>query len=245
MLPARADVKWPDQVLVSVNFLRIFLAYIPALEAWETDVDARVTNEPVDRDLRRRQLAQRLVVHQARTQTIFRLTGLSRHQLATLRQRWRVTTEMRHRGPPPTSFAVFRSTLRVRAESAALAVFWRTLGDVGTSNGRPARPISTVEFGEHLCEVFEAYLACFPKSELDLEHLALLTRGLEEADAIALSKCSNCEAVILVDLLGLRRRLCPHCQRAADTAAPMIRESDSDSSSSPPAAGEAVQQELF
>lgn len=214
-------------------------------ENLEINVDARVTKEPVDRDLRRRQLAHRLVVHQARTQTIFRLTGLSRHQLATLRQRWRITKEVRHRGPPPTSFAVFRSTLRVRAESAALAVFWRTLADVGISNGRSARPISTVEFGEHLCEVFEAYVACFPKSDLDLERLVLLTRGLEEADAIGLSKCSNCEAVILVDLLGLRRRLCPHCQRAADAVTSMLPNSNSDGDSSPPGASEAVQQELF
>lgn len=208
-------------------------------------MDVRATKEPVDRDMRRRQLAQRLVVHQARTQTIFHFTGLSRHQLATLRQRWRISQETRHRGPPPTSFAVFRSTLRVRAESAVLAVFWRTLANIGVSSGRPFRSTSPVEFGEHLCEVFEAYLACFPKSDLDLEHLVLLTRGLEEADAIALSKCGNCEAVILVDLLGLRRRLCLHCQRAADAVTAMRPDSDSNASSSPPGVGEAVQQELF
>lgn len=210
-------------------------------------MDARVTREPVDRDMRRRQLAQRLVVHQARTQTIFLLTGLSRHQLATLRQRWQVTNEMRHRGPPPTSFAVFRSTVRVRADAAALAVFWRALANIGAANGRTYGAPSTVEFGERLCEVFEAYLACFPKTELDLEHLLLLVRGLEEADAIALSKCGNCEAVILVDLLGMRRRLCSHCQRTADAVAPARTDSDGDSETTnlPPGTAEAVQQELF
>lgn len=209
-------------------------------------MDARVTNEPVDRDLRRRQLAQRLVVHQARTQTIYLLTGLSRHQLATLRQRWRVTQEMRHRGPPPTSFAVFRSTVRVRAEAAAMAVLWRTLANIGSPNGRICTT-STVELGERLCEVFEAYLACFPKSELDIEHLVLLARGLEEADAIALSRCGNCEAVILADLLGIRRRLCSHCKRTADPVVParFDADGDSDTSSSPSGTSEAVQQELF
>src|SRR5688500_8022123 len=116
-------------------------------------MDARVTNGLVDRDLRRRQLAQRLVVHQARTQTIFLLTGLSRHQLATLRQRWRVTQEMRHRGPPPTSFAVFRSTLRARAEAAALAVFWRVLANVGVASGRTAGTTPAIDLGESLCQV--------------------------------------------------------------------------------------------
>lgn len=210
-------------------------------------MDARATKEPVDRELRRRQLAQRLVAHQARTQTIFRLTGLSRHQLATLRQRWQVTDEMRHRGPSPTSFAVFRSSVRVRAEAAALAVFWRTLVHIGAPNGRTYGTISAVEFGERLCEVFEAYLACFPKAELDLEHLLLLARGLEEADAIALSKCSRCEAVILADLLGTRRRLCSHCQRAAEAIATAQAGSDGDTGmgTSPRGPGEGVQQELF
>lgn len=207
-------------------------------------MDEHATREPFDRDLRRRHLAQRLVAHQARTQTIFVLTGLSRHQLATLRQRWRVTDEMRHRGPAPTSFAVFRSTLRVRAEAAALAAYWSTFATTSASNGRAHAATSAIEFGERLCEVFEAYRACFPKSELDLEHLFLLVRGLQEADAIALSNCSNCEAVTVADLLGPRRRLCSHCQRRADAETPAIADSTRASSASGEL-GEGVQQELF
>jgi hypothetical protein len=188
-----------------------------------------------------------LVAHQARTQTIFLLTGLSRHQLATLRQRWRVTQEMRHRGPPPTSFAVFRSTLRVRAEAAALAVLWRILANIGGVQSSTHRKTSAVDVGERLCEVFEAYLACFQKPELELEHLALLARGLDEGDAIALSNCTRCEAVILADLLGARRRLCSHCQQGSDAVAPISPESDLDSEPGRAAEGpsEAVQQELF
>jgi len=134
----------------------------------------------------------------------------------------------------------------VRAEAAALAVLWRTLANIGSAKGSTCTT-STVELGERLCEVFEAYLACFPKSELDLEHLLLLARGLEEADAIALSRCGNCEAVILADLLGTRRRLCTHCKRAVDAVVPARFDSDGDceTRSPSPEAGEAVQQELF
>ena len=124
-------------------------------------------------------------------------------------------------------------------------MFWRTLATAGTSNRRAPASTSTVEFGERLCEVFEAYLACFPKSELELEHLVLLVRGLEEGDAIALSKCGKCEAVILVDLLELRRRLCSHCQHSADAVALTLTDSDGGTNDSPPGTGEAVQQELF
>jgi hypothetical protein len=210
-------------------------------------VDAQVTREPVDRELRRRQLAKRLVVHQARTQTIFALTGLSKHQLATLRQRWRVTQEMRHRGPAPRSFAVFWSTLRLRSEAASLAVFWRVLGSMGAADVSNHIKFSAVEFGERLCDVFEIYLACFPQSELELEHLALLARGLDQGDAIAISNCTRCEAVILSDLLGMRRHICSHCQQTAATAAanPSEPAGSKDQSGSADRTDGAVQQELF
>jgi hypothetical protein len=176
-------------------------------------VDARVTSGSIDKELRRRQLAQRLTVHQARTQTIFLLTGLSRHQLATMRQRWHIPQEMRHRGPPPTSYSVFRTTLLMREEAAVLGVLWKLLGDMGVrKNGAHERTFS-VELGERLCAVFEVYLACFPNGELEFEHLVLLMRGLDDGDAIALSTCEKCTAVVLVDLLGTRRRLCSHCQQ--------------------------------
>jgi len=208
-------------------------------------VDARATTDTVDRELRRRQLAQRLVVHHARTQTIFRLTGLSRHQLATMRQRWGINNEIRRRGPAPTSFAVFRSTSRVREEAAALAVHWVVLASVGALSDRNFKS-TAIEFGEKLCEVFEAYLAYFPDTELQFEHLVLLVRGLEEAEAVALSSCSNCDAVILADLLGKRRRLCSHCQHAPHIVSATGHASETGTEPNDPAEkGGAVQQELF
>lgn len=207
-------------------------------------MDAYVTREPIDRELRRRQLAQRLVTHQARTQTIFNLTGLSRHQLATLRRRWRVTADMRHRGPPPASFGLFLSTQRVRDEAAALAVFWRILSHVRSVQG-PVPPPSRIEAGECICEVFEAYVACFPMCAIELEHLTLLMRGIEEADAIALARCGSCDAVILVDLLGTRRRVCAACQGPEPSPAAPAQSLMETARHKPFEHGEAVQQELF
>src|SRR5690348_12411364 len=139
-------------------------------------MDVQVRGESIDRELRRRQLAWRLVLHQARTRTICRLTGLSRHQLETLRRRWRVTNKMRHRGPAPTSFEGFRS--QPREEAAALAVFWQVL--VGAhATSVPAPSTTALDFGERICDVFEAYLTCFPRSTLQIEHLLLLVGGLE------------------------------------------------------------------
>lgn len=201
-------------------------------------MDARVTSGSIDRELRRRQLAQRLTVHQARTQTIFILTDLSRHQLATMRQRWHIPQEMRHRGPPPTSYSVFRTTLRMREEAAVLAVLWKVLGDMCVRKSDAHDRTFSVELGERLCEVFEAYLACFRDSELEFEHLVLLMRGLDEGDAIALSTCDKCSAVVLVDLLGTRRRLCSHCQQLPNACNPP----EPDSGGGP---GTPIQHDLF
>lgn len=201
--------------------------------------------EPVDRDLRRRQLAQRLVAHQARTRTIFYLTGLSRHQMATLRRRWCVTEDMRLRGPPPRSFALFWSTLRLRSEASALAVFWRILGNISVGTGESLQKPAAVEVGERICEVFEIYLACFPRSELEIEHLVLIARGLEQGDTIAISGCTHCEAAILVDLLGRRRHLCSRCQRTADADLPGVLGPDHGRHDQADQRGEGVQGELF
>lgn len=205
-------------------------------------MDAFAAREPIDPELRRRQLAQRLIAHRARPQTIFRHTGLSRHQLATLRRRLHLPNKKGNSGPVRTSFSVFLSTQRVRDEAAALAVFWRALVGAAARNTR-LKQLSMVEVGEGICDAFEGHVACFPKSALELEHLTLLARGIEEANAIALSKCGNCDAVILVDLLGSRRRLCGCCQRRGP-AAPALRDPPSDPEPSS-GTGTPVQQELF
>lgn len=207
-------------------------------------MEAYVSRESLDRELRRRQLAKRLVTHHARTQTIIRLTGLSRHQLATLRERWRITADMRHRGPPPNSFSAFFSNQRMRDESAALAVFWRVLGRIESVES--SEQMTMVELGERACDVIEAFVACFPMTALELEHVTLLARGLEEGGAIALATCANCEALILADLLGTRRRLCSHCQRSeAAGDASEASGIGANNSLTPMETGEAVQQELF
>jgi len=204
-------------------------------------MDAHAKREPVDREIRRRQLARRLVAHGARTRTISLLTGLSRHQQATLRQRWRVPQNIRHRGPLPNSFANFRTNSRVREEAAALAALWRCVAHISS---RSQAKVSEVECGEQLCDAFEIYLACLLKSEFEFEHLTLLARGLDEASTIALSNCTNCEGVILLDLQETRRYRCSHCHQWAEGRALSLPEGNV-MSELPPEGGEAVQRELF
>jgi hypothetical protein len=173
-----------------------------------------ISEDPDERDLRRRQLAKRLVSHHARTQTIYQFTGFSRHQLATLRRRWQVSSEERHRGPSPTSFSVFFQSPRARNVATAAAVICRLLGATKPELGsRMSRKIADLEFGEQICEVHEALQACFPEIDLEFEQVMLLAIGLSRQESIALTTCVRCGIAVLADQLSLRRRTCSACHR--------------------------------
>jgi hypothetical protein len=172
--------------------------------------------DPGERDLRRLQLAKRLVSHEARTRTIYRFTGYSRHRLATLRRRWGVSKDSRHRGPAPTSFSVFFRSPRMRSEGAVAAAICQMFGAVVTRQyDRFPRDFTDLESGERLCEVYEAFHACFPGSGLDFDQLMLLAMGLSKKQVVGIGTCASCNCAILIDLLSKFQRTCPVCQRRA------------------------------
>ena len=185
------------------------------------------TDEQIDRELRRRQLAKRLTAHQARTQTICAMTTLTRHQLTTLRQRWKVPQKERYRGPAPRSFNMFTKTLRGQAEGAALYVLCRVLGAL--SGAKPSRKdtlFDSVEAGERLCDVVEVCRLCFPQLQADFEQIQTLALGVAAGERIAMVNCTNCSALIVVERLSTRRRLCAHCRRALRDLPEQLAESD-------------------
>lgn len=160
-----------------------------------------------DRDVRRRLLAKRLVSHRARTQTVQMFTGLSRHRLETLRQRWAISQEDRHRGPSPTSFGEFFRSARNLQMATAAAVICKLLCAIPT---RPLREGTgpSLEAGERLCNAYEALQACYPQSEFEFEHLFLLVTGLSDGTCLRLGQCKGCGAAILIDALSVRDLVC-------------------------------------
>ena len=179
---------------------------VPMMETMQMD--------PVLRDCRRRQLALRLMVHQARTQTITALTSLSRHQLATLRQRCRISEQMRHRGPSPPSLDRFTHSLRARSEGATIAAFCRAyrILPMRTASRIARRNRLTLEFGERLCAAYEAFCACFPQSDIAIEEFLSLVLGITGDGEIELGRCCSCNCTVLVDRLAPRRPTCAQCQ---------------------------------
>ena len=169
-------------------------------------------DDPFSRDQMRIEVARRMVCHQARTQTITHYTNLTRNRLATLRRRWSVSQDMRRRGPPPRSIAIFLRTPRARSEAAAMAAMcinFDALPIRFLAGGGEARP-PLVEAARY-CETFEAYRACVPDSKIEFEELLLLAQELAKGDLVKLTTCKGCNAAIVLLTCEAPRRTCSHC----------------------------------
>ena len=175
--------------------------------------------EGIQRDQRRYELALRLIAHRVRTRTISKMTALSRHQLAALRSRWGVSEGARHRGPPPSSLEKFTHSARARTEGAVLAVYCRIHQVIPRQGALAAGTALSLEFGERLCDAYEAYRACVPDPAVQFEELLSLVFGLAKGDVIALSRCTDCQATVLIDRLGPPRRKCSFCLAQETTEA--------------------------
>jgi hypothetical protein len=171
-----------------------------------------VSDDPILRENRRTEVARRLISHGVRTRLITRLTGLTRNRLATVRRRLMVRSKARRRGPTKSSLDLFLGTPRARAEGAALvslcAVFCIPIERHGLSLPKNI----SLEFTERLCETYEAYCACFPQTEMELEELILLRDTLAQGDELQLGKCRVCRCLILIDRFDGTHRNCPQCE---------------------------------
>jgi hypothetical protein len=168
----------------------------------------------IGRELRRHQLALRMIAHRARRRTICNFTGLTRERIKTLRREWQVTSKGRRRGPSPSSLSAFFRSARMRSEASVIALFCQIQGAVPTEKiPKATRYFPTLERGERLCDVYEAYRTYFPESEVNFELIVLLAIGLAEPHALELKNCITCPRVIVFDLLSVKHRNCSQCEQ--------------------------------
>ena len=170
-------------------------------------MDAHRKNDSVIRELRCFELARRLILHEVRTETITKLTGLSRNRLATLRRRLMVSEEARHRGPSPRSLDVLLRTSRVRTEGAALVALFPLF-----KNPTAVKPSTALDEGEQVCAIYDAYLAYYPQSTVQFEELMLLKRSLAKGDLVELGLCRLCKGLIINHRIDDYRPICSHCE---------------------------------
>jgi len=213
----------------------------------------RVSEDRYAKDLRRLNVAQRLIRHEVRTQWICALTGFSEERVRRLFRAYQKTlgSVRRHRGPAPTRVAAFVRSPALRAEASAIGGLARVLEVVPlppTAGGRLNR--FGIEGAERLCRVFEVYRQVAPESRFTMDQLIRLVIAVSERQEFEIGHCRHCHGALLIDCLGDARRLCPACRedalaRGAEAAGAEDRE-DNDSPFAPGGeSADSPQQSLF
>jgi hypothetical protein len=180
----------------------------PLLEKWSM----RISEDRYARDLRRLNLAHRLIRHEVRTQWIRASTGFSEKRVRNLFHSYdkAYTGVRRRRGPSPTRLSAFLHSLR--NEASAIGGLACVLGAVPDAPATPSRPESAdLEAWERLVDVFELYHEIVPQSQFKMTQFIQLVNALTEGKDLAMGHCGNCHGALLVDPLGTSRRLCPAC----------------------------------
>jgi hypothetical protein len=171
-----------------------------------------VMDDPILRENRRSEVARRLISHGVRTKLITRLTGLTRNRLATVRRRLMVRDKSRRRGQTKSSLEIFLGCSRARAEGAALVSLFAVFGLPVQRRGVSVPKVASLDFTEGLCEVYEAYRACFSTTEIELEELVMLRDTLTLGRDLQVGKCRLCKCLVLIDRFDGTHRNCSQCE---------------------------------
>ncbi len=163
----------------------------------------RITDERYLRDLRRLNLAMRLIKHEARTGTIREFTGLGDDRIRRLYHQYLrpagACTD-RHRGRAPRAALRVLASPRGGADAAVFAGFSGQFGVVDLLPGCKGRyQLLTLARAEAICDAFELYREFVPEGQLSFEQAFCLVKALWTRDEIGPGRCKKCGALIVVD----------------------------------------------
>jgi hypothetical protein len=170
----------------------------------------RISEDRYSRDLRRLNLARRLIRHEVRTQWIRAWTGFSERRVQNLfRSYERAQGSVRRpRGPSPFKATALLRSATLRKESSALGALAQIMEVVPGKR----RDRDGLEMGEGLCQVFESYRQLVPQSRFTMDQFIRLVLALADGHELVIGHCADCHAALLLDRLGLERRICPTCR---------------------------------
>ncbi len=176
----------------------------------------RISDARYSRDLRRYQLAWRLIRHGARTRTVERWTGLSMYRIHTLYEAYAVgggnVARTLPRGKAPHQVSFFWRSAHLKCEAAVLGGFLEAFGVLPSEPDASAvEHLPRIARGERLCAAFEEFTAYWPSAECTLEHAILLLRELTRGVEIALERCVSCHILIVLDRLSVGPARCAFC----------------------------------
>ncbi len=177
----------------------------------------RISDDRYTRDLRRFDLAWRLIGHEARTLTIRQWTGLSDDRIRKLYRSYVARNGsarvLRHRGKSPRRVAFFFRNPETHFQATQLAGLYLMHGLLeGTVRGVEARyRLGSLDSGGLLCQAYEAYLELHSPAGISFEHAWFLLFALARHDEISIGRCPGCSALELRDVFSRRPAGCSGC----------------------------------
>lgn len=173
----------------------------------------RISEDRYSRDLRKLNLARRLIRHEVRTQWIRAWTGFSERRVLALFRAYEKAEGSVHRprGPSPLKPRAFLRSATVRKEASAIGALAYVMDVVPHKR----RDRGGLETGEGWCRVFEFYRLMVPQSQFSMDQFIRLVMLLAAADELEVGHCSACHGALLLDRLGADSRVCPTCREDA------------------------------
>jgi hypothetical protein len=187
----------------------------------------RITDERYRRDLRRLQIAWRMILLGARTPTIMQWTRLSKYNVRKLRNEYGgdAIPRERLRGKAPFRVEFFCKSPALRAETPALAGLLRHFGVLPPVGEVDIDELPDLIRGERLCTALEEFRALCPSSEIDFERVVILIKELIRGELIRVTSCTMHRELVVHDCLVAREPTCAYCWRAAHPGLAYLRSS--------------------
>jgi len=186
----------------------------------------RVSEDRYTRDLRRIQLAKRLIEFNVRTAWICAWTGFTVGRVRNLYRSYNYERIKRWRGPSPSRSLNFLRSPLLHSEASAIAGLAYCLGVIPAEPiADPKRMFATLEAAERMVFVFDLYRRIVQGATMSMEQLILLVFVLAAQGDLELGRCEGCQGVLVVDRLGANRRRCPSCRKHGDLASDLIEAS--------------------
>lgn len=177
----------------------------------------RISDERYQRDLRRLQLAWRMIKLGARTPTIERWAALSIYRIRKLRNAYAgdALSKAGLKGVTPFRVEFFAKSATLRSQAPMLAGFLRQFEVLPNPGEIKLEELPSLARGERFCSAYEQFQLCCGDTEISFEHAVLLLNELVRDVEIRLANCSNCGDLVLQDRLSARGPVCAYCLREA------------------------------
>lgn len=174
----------------------------------------RLTDDRYRNERSRFELAMRMILHEARTNTISYWTGLSDDRIRKVYDTYfrnSASAVKRRRGKSPTQIAPLIESPQRALESGVLTHLMHRGGLFCTQGGRQPVLRHNIELGQCFCDCYEAYRCIVSEPSLTFEWGWNLLMNIRSGDELGLRHCRDCGTFHLTDLLAIPSSACPVC----------------------------------